>query len=74
MGKWAIIPLLALLSAASPARSGEFRLGVGAYNLAGETGFSLSYRPDQSHWQFPKWRALPVDAFLFADRGISHQT
>jgi hypothetical protein len=63
MGKWKIIPLLALLLAASPARAGEFRLGLGAFVLAGGADVSVSYRPDRSHWQFGYKYARWTDEF-----------
>ena len=52
MWKRIVIPFLILLLPATPAHTNEFAVGLGVMTLEGGTDFHVSYRLDQSHWQF----------------------
>jgi len=76
MWKNIVIPLLILLLSVTPAHADEFRMGLGIFNLVGGPDLQMSFRPNQSHWQFGFRHNRWVEEFEdpFTGRGFTENT
>lgn len=77
MWKKVLIPALAAALQASPLQAGQFMMGIGPFTFA-EDGLDLqvSYRPDQSHWQYGYRYVRWTDTFEdpFTGRSLTKTT